>query len=863
VCPPILRVLLVGYLLLCTTDADAAEPGPSKAPAPRTDLYGDPLPNGAIARLGSIRLRHAGLSDFVFLPGGQTVLSAGSDSVLRFWDIASGRQTRAVRLQGSAGQGGVVSLSPDGKTLAAGDKERLVFWDVATGKEIKTLPGPKNHLAYLHFAPDGKNLAVGAWGAKASLWDWRQGKERPVPLPARKIGKIGMDSSFHACFSPDGKWLVAGGGWGEALYVYELATGREVRRLRCDAFTSTVSADSKRLAVATLTNDKRVQETVLRLFDLPAGKEVAQFPLGTKQPYYTLALSPDGNTLACSSFSDRSFLLSCTTGRELHRLAGSWRSMTFSPDGETLAACEGPCLRLWDVVTGKERYDQASAIDANPALAASRDSRLLATGSWTDPEVSLWDTARGRLLRRLPLKGKRWCVCNLAFSSDGQTLFASHYKGFFQFWDIATGRELRTAQLRAKPNPPPGGGGEPVSFGQMHIAADGKHVSTVDRVWRPADPTPLALWEIATGKPVSQHFLPPGSWHGTWLTDGAAIAVPWGEGLTLIDVRTGAVRSRIAGTSPDGPLAASPDDRLVAALRAPVGSPQAGAKDEHTTVGVWEVATGKQVVEVATGHVAHLALAPDSRSLVATDKGFVRVWDLATGKERRRWPLPEALNDSAGNSFVNALVVLPDGRRALTVLADGTALVWDLAPALAAGEPLVKAAAEKEIAAWWADLAGADAARAYAAVWRLAEVPPESAVAFLRRHLRPIAEADFKEVRQHITDLGSDKFKIREQAFQQLASLGVVAVPALRQALAKDQPLEVRRRLETILARPTAHLSTPAALRHLRAIQVLERIASKEARRLLAELAEGMAYAAETQEAQRALARLSLRAAMP
>src|SRR5262245_21415211 len=89
--------LLFSY---CTTVASAQ---PKGTPAPRMDLYGDPLPDGAIARLGSIRLRHAGLSDYVFLDGGRTLLSAGSDRILRFWDVDSGRQARMVPLAGKSG----------------------------------------------------------------------------------------------------------------------------------------------------------------------------------------------------------------------------------------------------------------------------------------------------------------------------------------------------------------------------------------------------------------------------------------------------------------------------------------------------------------------------------------------------------------------------------------------------------------------------------------------------------------------------------------------------------------------------------------------------------------------------------------
>src|SRR5690242_4933301 len=105
------RVLVLLSLLPAVGSAGPAE----EAPAPRRDLYGDPLPDGAVARMGSVRFRHAGLSDYVFLPGGKTVLTSGSDRVLRFWDVGAGRQVRGIKLQGTSGSGRAVTLSPDGK----------------------------------------------------------------------------------------------------------------------------------------------------------------------------------------------------------------------------------------------------------------------------------------------------------------------------------------------------------------------------------------------------------------------------------------------------------------------------------------------------------------------------------------------------------------------------------------------------------------------------------------------------------------------------------------------------------------------------------------------------------------------------
>jgi hypothetical protein len=274
------------------------------------------------------------------------------------------------------------------------------------------------------------------------------------------------------------------------------------------------------------------------------------------------------------------------------------------------------------------------------------------------------------------------------------------------------------------------------------------------------------------------------------------------------------------------------------------------------------VVTGKEVATAARGRVDRLALAPDNRRLVTADETSLRVWDLATGNEAGRWGLPVPRADYHGEPFVNRLLMLPGGRRVFTALADGTGLVWDLAPFLGSGGSKAGELGEKELTAAWEDLAG-DARRAFAAVWRLAEAPTDAVVPFLRRHLKPVAPPDSAAVRRHIADLDSDSFAAREKAYKQLESLGVLATPALREALAKAPPTEVRRRLEKLLARPPAVAPSPRVLRRLRAIQVLERLGSDDARRLLADLAAGAAHAPETEEAAAALGRLSRPPAVP
>jgi WD40 repeat protein len=827
--------VLISVCLALAVRLAHADDRPAKDPAPRTDLYGDPLPDGAVARLGSSRFRQAGISDFVFLSDGKTVLSCGRDRVLRFWDTANGKLIRTVKLEGKAGDS--FALSPDGKTLAGHEDGLLVIWEVATGKELKTVSIPKGNIRYLTFSADGKTLAVGTCNWRVSFWEWQTGKERQVMLPIlpRDLVQITIDSSTHGSFSPDGKWFVGGGHAEQPLGVFEAATGREVYRFNCNASTSTVSPDGTRLAVSSWQNSKGERETALRLFDLTNGKELQQFPLEQNEPFYSLAFSPDGKTLACG-FSDNSCLVDVGTGRILHRLSGRPISMVFAPDGKMLAASSGHQLRFWDVVSGKELQERPGEFGWIPVLAASPDGRMLASADWGAQEVSLWDTSSGKLLRQLPLKGEQQYVRNLTFSADGKTLAACQYHGFIQFWDAATGQDQRTLQL-AEPGRANQGS---AYYYQVRMSADGKRVTTLERFFAQPETTRVGLWDGATGKFVSGHQLPAETRLGFWLGDGAKVALSLPDGLTLTEVEGGTTLFRVPRTLRSGQVSGSADERLLAC-----------PKDTAVSVGVWESVTGKKVATVSTGPVAHLALGTDNRSLVTTDKEFLHVWDLATGKERKRWQLPEPGVDISGETFVLALLLSPDGRRAFTALADGTALVWDLSPALKPSQPLVKDPGEKELASWWTDLAGKDAAAAYAAVWRLADTPPDTAVAFLRQHLKPVVAADPDKVRALVADLDSDAFAVRDNAFKQLEDLGISAVPSLRQLLKKDQSLEVRRRLETLLVRAPDPAASPELLRRLRAIQVLERLNGKDARSLLTDLSGGVAEAAETQEAPR------------
>src|SRR5262245_19678088 len=75
-------------------DRPAGKQGEASAP-PRTDRYGDRLPAGALARLGTLRWRHGAAVNYVaFTPDGKSVLTASQDNIIRLWDLKTGKEVR-------------------------------------------------------------------------------------------------------------------------------------------------------------------------------------------------------------------------------------------------------------------------------------------------------------------------------------------------------------------------------------------------------------------------------------------------------------------------------------------------------------------------------------------------------------------------------------------------------------------------------------------------------------------------------------------------------------------------------------------------------------------------------------------------
>ncbi len=157
--------LLSALLLVVSADrAAAAPPDPTEPPGtPRLDLQGDPLPPGALFRLGT------------FSPDGKVVAALGGDG-LRLWDAATRKEVH--RIESLQDKDPCLTFL-DG-LLASGDsKGDILFWDVKTGKQFRQFTRTGRGVLYLCASPDGKLLASShdKDTAAVRLWDVSTGKE--------------------------------------------------------------------------------------------------------------------------------------------------------------------------------------------------------------------------------------------------------------------------------------------------------------------------------------------------------------------------------------------------------------------------------------------------------------------------------------------------------------------------------------------------------------------------------------------------------------------------------------------------------------------------------------------------------------
>ena len=911
-------VTFLGVLLVSHAQAQTAKkPVPVK---PRLDALGDPLPDGAVARLGTLRFKHMPAGDptidiALFSPDGSKIVSLvyGQGSI-RLWDTASGKEIPGPWT--SAGRYTAVAFSPDGRQLIAGgqgsfgklkkngEKEKgkvagpqnaVIFYDMAGARPLRTVPVQGKLIRALSLADQGKTL-ITAGGGSVDWWDAGSGKHLRTwkifdeKQPLEKGGT--KTKTFNDCaIAPDGKAIAVHVVWqmdngkgpprfqptpmSQEAVGFTLATKKmnwrslsKKTRQQQGRGRFAYSADGKRLAIAVATDKVEVRDPVtgkLIVSPLASG-----FPVGTFLG--GLALSADG-TMAALAGPDSNVVIWNLKDRMpprkfVARIAQFWPASTqclhFSADGKKLLVGADADLQVYDVATLQEIRPAPGHRGWIDYLAFAADGKRLWSGcadmNLYSQELAAWDTASWQRMQLTSLKAPPWP--NVGVVAPNQSVYAGKSgPDLFGLYDLKSGK-LHARLAVPKGQTPPG---QPTKRG---IAAQG--------FFSPAGKYYLVRGQDPEGKDAEGLYAVPSGKLLCWL-----------PALVMTQQTMESCR----------PIAFSVDERLVALFAA-----------SDRMIHVIDTATGKERcrlpgavnadVQKGPALIANLSFTRDSKLLASwyTGDTGIRVSELATGKELLQ-VVPD-VGEAKGNvqggpqqrrihfSWSPDNRVLAVGEKQVDLVELATLGVRRKLPGHAGGpirgvafspdgRVLATGSSDTTVLIWdmsdgprtYATLPPPELARRWQslsdhdaargyAAIRDLAAAPADSVPWIRDHLKPVRAVDGKRIMGLIDLLNHDQYPVRQKANGELLAIGEQIVPALDKVLTGGPSLEARLRLQKLRKGLTGMLLVGERLQAARAVEALERIGTPEAHQILATLAGGAKGALVTRQAHEALARL-------
>ncbi len=837
--------------LMLSPEAEA-KPDDSIEKQPRLDNYGDPLPKGTIARIGTTRYwpHNVSFTKVIYTRDGKQIVYNSGDAVC-FFDPASGKELHRVEVQGHEFKD--FAISPDGKYLATlgSDNPRtseIYLWDMASLKKLHRISETIFHkdgagvdaFHFVNFTPDGKTLAASKWN-KIRRWDVPSWKEKP-PLD--------VGEHRYLRFLPDAKTVVLA--TSENIRWWDIATGKEARQLDSIEMVwpdqdIAVSPNGKHLAVV----DKK---NVLHLLNAETGVETGRVVTVAKErgprdgPWVGFYFGPDSQSLVyCvtpwNMEDSEAVFVTADTGRELKR----WKkgvaltSPSFAPDGKTFVEHYNYAyINIRDTETGRLLNGDGRLPWSVASLQFAQDSKSLVAGI-SDGSVFFWDSISGRQ------QGKSWGVTKEASGADfagfniGCKLLATtDNDGTLFVLESKTGKQLHRLKGQSKLNWP------------ALFSPSDKFLVCDDKSER------LCLWDLTRGQLVGvvgpkQSFCRAFSPDSRVLATGSYIE----NDICLWDAATGQEIKKLSSKHgrPANGLRFSADGRILTSAHTMPGNDQDRPFKEGWLI-IWDWASGREINQFRLGPEMSddgvmLALSVDRGNIALAGYAGncpLTLIELATGKVRAR--LPGHRMGICASAFSH------DGRLLATAGADQTVLVWDLTGISPDGKLTVRDVSTEECLRLWAELGDDDAAKAYRALWAMVASQRQT-VPYLAKQLRPVPAVDSDRLTQLIRELDSEQFKVRNQASKDLEELGVLAKPALMAALANGPTLELRKRVDRLLDNLAAKPLSAKQVHVLRALEVLEQIATPQARAIIANLARGALGAPETEEAKAALGRLT------
>lgn len=806
------------------------------------DQHGDPLPPGAVARLGTIRYRGP------LGPGLEVdTMTTLRDNRVCVIDTKTGAIVRQLagpdltELEASD-----FSISSDGQLVAYYDAQRVEIWDTVEKRRLvatdlirspswrmiafNRATHPVHRIA---FATGPMIAVVQPWGMRSPVtgWDLRAGRECwRYPKEDR-----GIQEPRLAGILPEQSQAVVIEGRGKdcKAVLIDLGTGAVAGRVALanldEVAMLAISPEKRELAVL---NDKGI----VRRYTLPEGTELPAIATMQQVPFFrhmndSMAYQPGGAMIAIASYNAVQ-ILDTTTLKAKSLRSAAYKSLMevslkFSSDGKTLWVTDRS-ESAWQSCPADGERLQTHAMNLGhggpvAAVAVSPKDGLVATRCPGDG-LRLWDgttgAAKGKLSNYRELFSLSEQQRSMAFHPGGRILAAFAAGGQIDRWDPNTRRPQSSFHDRSS-----------IYGGAVAFSHHGKWLAIVPTREpnfggaRPSAPTHFRIVDAGTGKTI--HTLSEQTDSGItaefsaddqWLLTSSVPFMGEGTAATMIfhapTGRTARVLPLVRSATflPHG-------DLLALALPDGIVIDEMSSRDVRL-----RLALPEQFVPTS------ITASRDGRWLAAAGSGararYIHLWDVRTG--RRHGPLLGHQDAVLGVAFT------PSGLLT-SVSADSTGLVWDVARFGGPGVPSPASAAERDAA--WAALVG-NAETAHRAIESLVS-SRSAAVELVRERLRPARRLNPEQVTALLGQLDSPSFAERRAALAQLESLDTQAEPYLAEEVRGSKSAEVRQRARVLLERLNGAVVDPERRRELRAVEVLRRIGTPEAIAVLNDLAQG------------------------
>jgi WD40 repeat protein len=272
---------------------------------------------------------------------------------------------------------------------------------------------------------------------------WLLLEEGPANRAREAASLTHPDSVSALAFAPDGRTLAAASDDG-LVTLWDVSSRRRRgglrTRRRMDRFRYSLALAPDGRALA-----RGNPDGTLDLWSLDRPDEPQTLGCGT-DPVGSVSYAPDGATMAtvCDGVVK---LWDATTGRLRATLTrpgdGRAQGVAFAPDGRTLAAGDtAHGVTLWDVPGLRVRATLPRQTGHVHLVAFAPDGAMLAAASGAggqDGGITLWDVRIGQPRAALPGRGS--VVLAMAFAPDGGVLASGWTDGAVQLWDLTSGRE--------------------------------------------------------------------------------------------------------------------------------------------------------------------------------------------------------------------------------------------------------------------------------------------------------------------------------------------------------------------------------------------------------------------------------------